>query len=200
MQIRRADKEFINYLGLLGAGIGAILSVLAVFHFRDNAKNQLSQQRHYVQLISPLVALANSQPIEALGEANNIDGGFFNNVKQASAELGRLENGFWATLSLADLIVLCATACVGGLTGGYYSVWLISAIVTMGTIKLVRLTYKIIWFIRPGFDGGRQRIQNGDNILIKRDKYRILSGVLKMSVIGLIGLIILWVAVYYYIG
>jgi hypothetical protein len=200
MQIRREDKEFINYLGLLGAGIGAILAVLAVFHFRDNAKNQLSQQRHYVQQNSLFLALANPQPIEDLGGANNIVGGFLDNVKQANAKLGRLENGFWATLSLADLMVLCATACVGGFIGGYYSVWLISAIGMIGTIKIIRLTYKIIWRTRPEFDGGKQQIQNDNNGLIKRDKHRILSGALKMSVMALIGLIVLWVAVYYCTG
>jgi len=198
MQIRREDKEFINYLRLLGAGMGAILAVLAVFYFRDNAKNQLSEQRHYVQQNCPLLALANSQLIEDLGEADNIAGGFLDNVKQANAKLSRLENVFWVTLSLADLIVLCASACVGGLIGGYYSLWLISAIGTLGTIKLIRLTYKIIWRIRPEFDGGKQQIQTGNNFVIKRDKHRILSGVLKMSVIASIGLIILWVAVYYY--
>ena len=200
MQIRREDKEFINYIGLLGAGIGAILAVLAVFHFRGNAKDQLSQQKHYVQQNSPLLALADSQLIEDFGEANNIIGGFLDNIKQANAKLGRLENGFWATLSFADLIVLCATACVGGLIGGYCSVRLISAIGTMGTIKLIRLTYKIIWRIRPEFDGGRQQIQNDNNVLVKRYKHRILSGVIKMSVMALVGLIILWVTVYYCTG
>ncbi|MHC4571932.1 MAG: hypothetical protein ACYS0C_07650 [Planctomycetota bacterium] len=121
MQIRREDKEFINYLRLIGAGMGAILAVLAVFHFRDNAKNQLSRQVHYVQQNSPLLALVSSQQKEDLEGATNIAGGFLGNVKQANAKLGRLENGFWATLTLTDLIVLCATACVVGLIGGYYS-------------------------------------------------------------------------------
>lgn len=200
MQIRREDKEFINYIGLLGAGIGAILAVLAVFHFRDNAKNQLSQQKHYVQQNSLFLALANPQPIEDSGEANNIAGGFLDNVKQDNAKLGRLENGFWATLPLAGLMVLCATACVGGFIGGGCSVWLISAIGTIGTIKIIRLTYKIIWRIRPEFDGGKQQIQNYNNVLIKRDKHRVLPGVLIISVMGLIGMIILWVVVYYCAG
>ena len=200
MQIRREDKEFISYLSLLGAGLGAMLAVLAVFNFRNNAKSQLSQQRHYVQQNSLFLALADSQLIEDWNRANNIAGGFADNVKQASAKLGRLENGFWATLPLTDLIVLCATACVGGFIGGYYSVWLMSAIGTVGTIKLIRLTYKIIWRVKPEFDGGRQQIQTGNDFLIKRDKHRILSGLLKMSVTALIGLIILWVAVYYCTG
>ncbi len=200
MQIRREDKEFINYIGLLGAGIGAILAVSAVFHFRDNAINQLSQQKHYIQQNSPLLALADSQLIEDFGEANNIIGGFLDNIKQVNAELGRLENGFWATLPLADLIVLCATTCVGGFIGGYYSVWLISAIGTIGTIKIIRLTYKIIWRIRPEFDGGKQQIEINNNVQIKRDKHRVLPGVLIISIMGLIGMIILWAAVYYWTG
>ena len=197
MQIRREDKEFINYLRLLGAGMGAILAVLAVFHLRDNAKNQLSEQRHYVQ---QNFALANSPLIKSLQVADNIATGFLDNAKQADAELGRLESGFWATVSQVDLIVLSATVCVAGLVGGYCSVWLLSAIGTLGTIKLIRLTYKIIWHIRPEFDGGRQQIQSGNNVRIKRNEHRILPGLLKLSVMALIGLLILWAAVYYYTG
>ena len=197
MQIRREDKEFINYLRLLGAGMGAILAVLAVFHLRDNAKNQLSEQRHYVQ---QNFALANSPLIESLQVVDNIAGGFLDNAKQADAELGRLESGFWATVSPVDLTVLSATACVVGLIGGYCSVWLLSTIGTLVTIKLIRLTYKIIWRIRPEFDGGRQQIQSGNNVRIKRNEHRILPGLLKLSVMALIGLIILWAAVYYYTG
>jgi hypothetical protein len=200
MQIRQEDKELINYLRLLGAGLGAILAVLTVFHFHNNAKNQLSQQRHYVQQNSPLAALANLNLIGDSGGKNNIAGEFLDNVKQDNAELTRLEKGFWANLSMVDLTVLSAIACVGGLIGGFYSVWLISALGTMGIIQLVRLTYKIIWRIKPDFDGGKQQIQDGTNVLIKRDKHRLLSGVLKMSVIALICLTVLWLAVYYFTG
>lgn len=197
MQIRREDKEFINYLRLLGAGMGAILAVLAVLHLRNNANNQLSEQKRYVQ---QNFAFANSPLTESLQVADNIASGFLDNTKQADAELSRLENGFWANLSSVDLTVLSATVCVGGLIGGYCSVWLLSAIGTFGTIKLIRLTYKIIWRIRPEFDGGRQQIQSGNNVRIKRDERRILPGLLKLSVMALIGLIILWAAVYYYTG
>ncbi|MEE9370811.1 MAG: hypothetical protein V3W45_04990 [Sedimentisphaerales bacterium] len=200
MQVRQEDKELINHLSLLGVAIGGILAVLAVFHLRDNAKNQLFQQRHYVQQISPLLDLANSKPTEDLGGANNIAGGFLDNVERANAKLSRLENGFWATLPLRHLMMLCAAAFAGGLIGGYYFVWLISAIGTFATIKLIRLAYKIIWRKRPDFDGGRQQIRSGNDVLIEREKHRILSGILKMCMLALIGLIILWVAVYYYTG
>jgi len=200
MRIRQEDKELINYLRLLGAGLGAILAVLTVFHFHNNAKNQLSLQRHYVQQNSPLSALANLNLIETSGGTNNTTGEFLDNVKQDSAELTRLEKGFWANLSSVDLTVLSAIACVTGLIGGFYSVWLISALGTMGIIQLIRLTYKIIWRIKPDFDGGKQQIQDGNNVLVKRDKHRLLSAVLKMSVIALISLTILWLAVYYFTG
>ena len=200
MRIRQEDKEFINYLRLLGAGLGAILAVLTIFHFHNNAKNQLSQQRHYIRQNSHLSALANLNLIKDAEGTNNIADEFLDNVKQDNAKLSRLEKGFWANLSMVDLTVLSAIACVAGLIGGFYSVWLISAIGTMGTIQLIRLTYKIIWRIRPDFDGGKQQIQDGNNVLIKRDKHRMLSALLKMSVIALISLTILWLAVYYFTG
>ena len=198
MQIRREDKEFINYMKLIGAGVGAILAVLVVFNFHRNAKNQLYQQRQYVKQSAPILALENSQLIEDLGSAANIAGGFFDNAKQANAQLGQLENSFWAALNFTSLMVLCAIACVGGLIGGYCSVWLISAISTTGTIKLIRLTYRIIWRIKPDFDGGRQKRQDGENILIKRDSQRVLPGIIKLSVMGVIGLTIFWIVLYYY--
>ena len=198
MQIRREDKELINYLKLIGAGVGAILAVLVVFYFHRNAKKQLYQQRQCVKQNTPILALENSQLIEDLGSVANIVGGLFDNVKQANVKLGQLENSFWASLNFTGLVVLCASACVGGLIGGYCSVWLLSAIGTLGTIKLIRLTYNVIWHIKPGFDGGRQQIQDGENILIKRDCQRILPGIIKISIIGVIMLTIFWTALYYY--
>jgi beta-lactamase regulating signal transducer with metallopeptidase domain len=200
MRIRQQDKELINHLSLLGAGIAAILAVLAVFNLRDNAKNQLSKQRHYIQQIAPILALSNSQLTENLSGADNITGDFLENVKQADVELTRMENGFWPTLPLGHLMILCAVVFAGGLISGYCSVWLISAIGTYATIKLIRLAYKTMWRKRPDFDGGRQQIQNGNDVLIRREKHRLLSGVLKMCVVALIGLIILWVVVYYITG
>ena len=200
MQIRRKDKEFIHNLRLLGAGIGVILTVLAVFHLRNNTKNQLSQQRTYVQQNSRLSALTNLQLPKDLGITDNIAGGFLENIEQDNAELARLEKGFLANLSSTDLALLCAALCVAGLTAGYCSVWLISTIAAFGFVKLIRDTYKIIWRIKPDFHGGRRKIQNNDNVMIKRDKHRILPGLIIMSVMALIGLTILWLTVYYCTG
>ena len=174
--------------------------MLVVFHFRTNAKKQLFRQRNYVQKDSRVLALANYQLIEDWEGGNNIDDGFWDSFKQANTELTRLEKNFWANLRFIDLTALCAISSVAGLIGGYCSVWLISVIGTIGTIKLIRLTYKIIWYIKPEFDGGKQQIQNGNNVLIKRDTNRTLPGILIISVMGLIGVAILLVAVYYWTG
>ena len=198
MQIRREDKEHISYRKLIGAGVGAILAVLVVFYFHRSAKNQLYQQRQYIKLDTPILALENSQLIEDLGSVANIVDGLFDNAKQANAKLGQLENSFWTSLNFTGLMVLCVSVCVVGLTVGYCSVWLFSVIGTLGTINLIRQTYKIIWRIKPDFDGGRQQKQNGENILIKRDSQRILPGIIKISVMSVIGLTILWIALYYY--
>lgn len=200
MRIRQEDKEFINYLRLLGAALAAILAVLTIFHFHNNAKNQLSQQQHYIRQNSHFSALENLNLVKDAEGTNNITGELLDNVKQDSAKLNQLENGFWANLSPVDLTVLSAIACVTGLIGGFYSVWLISALGTMGTIRLIRLTYKIIWRLNPELDGGKQQIQDGTGALIKRDKYRMLSALLKMAVIVLICLSILWLTVYYFTG
>ena len=86
MKIRREDKELINYLKLIGAGIGAILAVLVVFHVHRNAKDQLYRQRQYAQQNTPILALENSHLIEGSGNVANIVDGLFDDAKKASAK------------------------------------------------------------------------------------------------------------------
>jgi len=203
MQIRRQDQEFINYLKLLGAGLGAILAVFAVFLIHNNAKNQLADQRRYAEKTIPLLALA-ALPItpEDTGwPERQVDAGLLANANQAQSKLDRLENGFWISLPLPALAAICAAAGVAGLIGGCWSVWLLSWIGTLATLKLIRTAYNIIWRVNPQFDGGKLEFQDeNNNIFIERDKERVLPGILIISVMGLIGLILLSVAVYYFSG
>jgi hypothetical protein len=203
MQIRREDEEFINCLKLLGAGLGAILAVFAVFLIYNNANNQLADQRRYAERNSPLLALA-TIPLtseDADQSDKEVAVGFLADASHAQSELAQLENGFWAKLPVAGLAGICAVAGVAGLIGGYWFVWLLSWIATLAMFKLIRSVYEIIWCVNPQFDGGKLEFEDeNDNILIKRDKERILPGILIISVMGLIGLIVLSVAVYCFSG
>ena len=203
MQIRREDEEFINYLKLLGAGLGAILAVFAVFLIYNNAKNQLADQRRYAEKNIPLLALAALPltPEDTGRPERQVDAGLLANASQAQSKLDRLENGFWISLPLPALTAICAAAGVAGLIGGYWSVWLLSWIGALATLKLIRSVYNIIWCIKPQFDGGKLEFQDdNNNIFIERDKGRVLPGILIISVMGLIGLIVLSVVVYYFSG
>jgi ribose/xylose/arabinose/galactoside ABC-type transport system permease subunit len=185
MQIRREDEEFINYLKLLGAGMGAILAVFAVFLIYNNAKNQLADQRLYAEKNIPLLALA-ALPLtpENSGQPERqVDAGLLADASQAQSKLARLEKGFWISLPLPALAVICAAAGVAGLIGGYWSVWLLSWIATLAMLKLIRSAYEIIWRVNPQFDGGKLEIQDDNNIFIERDKERVLPGILVLSVI-----------------
>ena len=203
MQVRRKDEEFINSLRLLGAGVGAILAVLAVCNTYNRQNNKLSEQRAIVRQNAPLLALAGLQQAveQDNSRADNIVGKFLEDINPAEAELARMENGFWTTLPLVAVTGLCAAAAVGGLVTGYCSVWMLSWMATIATIKFIRSTYKIIWRVKPQFDGGKQiQTDDDENPLIKRDENRILPGVIKMCVMVLIGLIIFAIAVYYFTG
>ncbi len=195
MQIRREDEELIHSLRLVGAGLGTILAVLVVFSTYNHAKGRLAEQRQYVQQKAPLQALAGSQLMfKNAGQSNKIVDGLLENVKQAQFELDRLEDGFWGTLPLAGLVGMSAAASVVGFAGGYCSIWLLSWIGTISTIKLIRSIYKVIRRIRPEFDGGDTQIDD------RRDKARVLPSILKLSVIVLIGLAVLATAVYWFTG
>ena len=203
MQIRRKDEEFINSLRLLGAGVGAILAVLAVCNTYNRQNDKLAEHRALVRQNAPLLALAGiKQAVEQDNpEADNIVGKFLEDISPAGAELGRIENSFWMNLPLPALAGLCAAAGVGGLVTGYCSVWILSWIATLATFKFIRSTYKVIWRIKPQFDGGKEILPDDDeNPRIKRDENRILPGVIKMCVMVLIGLIIFAIAVYYFTG
>ena len=203
MQIRREDEEFINYLKLLGAGLGAILAVFAVFLIYNNANNQLADQRRYAEKNIPLLALAALPltPEDAGRPERQVNAGLLADASQAQSKLARLENGFWISLPLPALAGICAAAGVAGLIGGYWSVWLLSWIATLAMLKLIRSVYEIIWRINPQFDGGKLEFQDdNNNIFIERDKGRVLPGILIISVMGLIGLIVFSVAVYYFAG
>lgn len=200
MRIRREDEEFLNYLKLLGAGLGAILSVFVVYRIYSNANNQLAAERQYVAKTAPILALTGLQLMpKNVAPSDKVVGRFLDNINQAQYRLDRLEKGFWTSLPLAPLAGIFAAAGIMGLIGGYYSVGLLTWIGTLATFKFIRSTYKLIWCIRPEFDGGKPQIPN-DNALIERDKDRILPGILIMSAMGLIGLILLSVVVYYYAG
>jgi hypothetical protein len=203
MQIRREDEGFINCLKLLGAGLGAILAVFAVFLIYNNANNQLADQRRYAEKNIPLLALAALPltPEDTGRPERQVDAGLLADASQAQSKLARLENGFWISLPLPALAAICATAGVTGLIGGYWSVWLLSWIGTLATVKLLRSVYEIIWCVNPQFDGGKLEFQDdNNNIFIERDKNRVLPGILIISVMGLIGLIVFSVAVYYFAG
>jgi len=202
MQIRREDQEIISYLKLLGAGFGAILSLFVVLGLHDIAENKLADERQYLQQNAPLLALSGLQLAPKAGQPDQmVIRPLSGRANQAQTEPYQLEKGFWAGLSIPALSGICLIAAAAGLVGGYWSVWLLAWIGTFATIKLIRSVYSVIWFIKPDFDGGKSEITDeNNNVLILRDKDRVLPGVLVISVMGVIGLVLLSLAVYYFAG
>ena len=203
MQIRREDQEIISYLKLLGAGFGAIMSLFIVLGLHDIAKNQLADERQYLQQNAPLLALSGLRlvPSQAGQPGQMVIKNLSARADQAKTEPYQLEKGFWAGLSLPALSGICLIAAAAGLVGGYWSVWLLAWIGTLATIKLIRSIYAVIWCIKPDFDGGKsETTDENNNVLILRDKDRFLPGVLVISVMGVIGLTLLSLAVYYFAG
>ena len=199
MRIRREDEELLSYLKLLGAGLGAIIWLCIVFHFYKNANNELAAERQYIAKTAPILALTGLQLMpKHVAQSDKVSGRILENFNQAQDRLNRIEKGFWTSLPLAPLIGLFVAAGIMGLIGGYYSIGLLSWIGTLATFKVIRSTYKLIWYIKPEFDGGKPQIQDDNNPFIERNKNRVLPGILIMSAMGLIGLILLSIVVYYY--
>jgi hypothetical protein len=203
MRIRRQDQEIISYLKLLGAGFGAILSLFIVLGLHDIAKNRLADERQYLQKHAPLLALSGLRlvPSQAGQSDDMLIRPLSARANQTQAEPYQLEKGFWAGLSVPALSGICLIAAAAGLVGGYWSVWLLAWIGTFATIKLIRSVYSVIWCIKPDFDGGKCQITDeNNNVIILRDKERVLPGVLVISVMGVIGLLLLSLVVYYFVG
>lgn len=203
MQIRRQDQEIINYLKLLGAGLGVILSLFVILSLYNNAKNQLADQRRYLEKNSPLLALAGLQlaPKEVGQTDEIVVARLSGSDNQAQTELYQLEKGFLVGLPLGGLAVICAVAGIVGLVGGYWFVWLLSWIGTFATVKLVRSAYYVIWRFNPDFDGGiSQILDKNNNVYVVRDENRILPSILVISVMGVTGLVLLSFVVYYLAG
>ncbi len=203
MQIRRQDQEIINYMKLLGAGLGALMSLFIVLGLHSNAKKQLADQSRYLEKNAPLLALSGLRLVQnqAGQPGEMVIRTLSGRADQAETEPYQLEKGFWAGLSLPALSGICLIAAAAGLVGGYWSVWLLAWIGTFATIKLIRSAYRVIWRIKPNFDGGKsQTLDDNSNVIIFRDRDRILPGVLVISVMGVIGLILLSLVVYFFAG
>ena len=203
MQIRRQDQEIINYMKLLGAGLGVLLSLFVILGLYNDAKERLADQMRSLEDNSPLLAMAGLQLApKAAGAADEmvvepLPGG----TNKDQTESYQLEKGFFASLTLPGLALICAAAGTAGLIAGYWTVWLLSWIGLFATIKLIRSAYCVIWRFKPDFDGGKsEMLDKNNNVYIERDKNRILPGVLVISVMGLLGLALLALVVYYLAG
>jgi hypothetical protein len=195
MLIRREDEEFINSLKMFGAIVGAVLSVVFVLGVRNRAVERTTQQREHVQQNAPLLVMAGVEVTsEQRAKPNESVAEFVHNVNETRTELSQIERGFWSTLPQNRLIAICVAAGTAGLLGGYCSVWLLSYIATIATIKLIRSAYRVIWRFKPDFDGGAPSRQE-DSGRIERDDRRILPGVIKLMVMAFFGLCVLAVAV-----
>ena len=198
MQIRRQDQDIINYMKLLGAGLGALMSLFIVLGLHGNAKKQLADQSRYLEKNAPLLALAGLQLAPNAGQPDQT---VATSLSGSANQAYQLEKSFWAGLSLPALSGICLIAGSAGLVGGYWFVWLLACIGTFATIKLIRSAYSVIWRVKPNFDGGKsQTLDDNSNVIIFRDRDRFLPGVLVISVMGVIGLIMLSLAVYFFAG
>ncbi len=199
MQVRREDEEFIHSLKMFGAILAMVLSVLVVLRIRDNANDRLAEQRESLDQYA-LLLVATGMTATNEESKKNIEtvGEFVSNVNETKSDLDELGNEFWAKLSFTGLAAICVGAGVGGLVGGYFSIWVLSWIGTVTMFKFIRSAYGIMWRLKPDFDGGRPEAVSSEGGRVKRDTDRILPGIVKMSVMAIISLailaiVILWV-------
>ena len=201
MHVRREDEEFIHSLKKLGAILGMVLSVLAVLRVRANAKDLLAEQRASLHQYAPLFVLTGMTATnEESKKDNETVSEFVWNVNATRSEFDKLGTEFWAKLSFTGLVGICIGAGVGGLMGGYFSMWILSWIGTVTMIKFIRSAYGIIWRIKPDFDGGRPGAVSNDKGQVTRDTDRILPGIVKLSVMAIVSLVILAIVILWITG
>ena len=178
-----------------------VLSVLAVLRVRANAKDLLAEQRASLHQYAPLFVLTGMTATnEESKKDNETVSEFVWNVNATRSEFDKLDKEFWAKLSLTGLVGICAAAGIGGLAGGYLSVWVLSWIGTFTMIKFIRSAYGIIWRIKPDFDGGRPGAVSNDEERVSRDTDRILPGIVKLSVMAIVSLAILTIVIIWITG
>ena len=202
MQIRREDEEFIQSLKRLGAILGMVLSVLAVLKIRDNANDLLAEQRQNLNQYAPLMVLSSMTATneESKKKKNETISEFVRNVNETRSEFDELGSEFWAKLSFTGLAGICIGAGIGGLMGGYFSMWMLSWIGTITMIKLIRSVYRIMWRIKPDFDGGKPGTVSNNRGQVTRDTDRILPGIVKLSVMAIVSLTILAIVILWITG
>ncbi len=196
MQVRREDEEFIHSLKMFGAILAMVLSVLLVLRIRDNANDRLTEQRESLDQYALLLVATGMTATNEEGKKDiETVGEFVSNVNETRSGFDELGNEFWAKLSFTGLAGICVAAGIGGLVGGYFSIWVLSWIGTVTMIKFIRSAYGIMWHLKPDFDGGRPEAVNSEEGRVKRDTDRILPGIVKMSVMAIISLVILAIVI-----
>ena len=101
-------------------------------------------------------------------------------------------------MSKRNIVVVGAG--IGGLTGGYFSMWVLSWIGTVTMIKFIRSAYRIMWHIKPDFDGGKPGAVSNNRGQVMRDTDRILPGIVKLSVMAIVSLTILAIVILWITG
>ncbi len=201
MQVRREDEEFIHSLKKLGAILGMVLSVLAVLRIRANANDLLAEQRQSLNQYASLFVLTGMTATnEESDKDNETVSEFVRNVNATRSEFDELGSEVWAKLSLTGLVGTCVAAGIGGLAGGYLSVWILSWIGTFTMIKFIRSAYGIMWRIKPDFDGGKPGAVINNQGRVTRDADRILPGIVKLFVMAIVGLAILAITILWITG
>ena len=201
MQIRREDEEFIHSLKNFGAILGMVLSVLAVLRVRGNANDLLVEQRQNLNQYASLFVLTGMTATnEESSKDNETVSEFVRNVNATRSEFDELGSEFWAKLSFTGLAGICVATGIGGLAGGYLSMWLLSWIGTITMIKFIRSAYGIMLRIKPDFDFGRPGAGSNNQGQVTRDADRILPGIVKLSAMAIIGLAILAIVILWITG
>ena len=184
MQIRVGDRKIVAFLALVGAVSGAALSLLWVFTEYSTAKNELAEERQYVQEHMPLLSLDDSviktENKEAPGKA----------IDESKAELARrakrlseLEEGFWVNLSIWQLLGLGAGTLIVGLVGGYFIAWLFWLLVMFLMYMAIRGVYKRNRLKQEISQLTEKLDIDDEDKISRRDDTRVLPQVIKWTVV-----------------
>lgn len=185
VNIRREDKEIIQYLALLGMLFGAVIAVFVLLNQRQQALCQLQNQQQSQMAHQRISMLSNNISAEQVKLAENL----LDQVHQVqinSVPSKPLLNSFWLEMSKPRLLALIGLAALIGGASGYVAFGMAGWLGSFFTYWLIRRIYRLIGGAKPTnsvlLPASYLRRDPNDSFIV-RDPQRTLPMIIKVLVL-----------------
>lgn len=182
VNIRREDKEIVQYLALLGMLFGAVIAIFVLLNQRQQALCQLQNLQQSQMAHQRISMLSSNIPAEQVKLAENL----LHQVQTNSVSSKPLLNSFWSELSKPRLLALMGLAGLIGGISGYFAFGVAGWLGSFFTYWLIRRIYRLIGGAKPTNPvlppASYLRRDPNDDFIV-RDPQRTLPMVIKLLVL-----------------